>query len=55
MRWPVSTYNPYDWNSWYAWHPVRIDDEWVWLEHVGRKMIQLWDTYRWEYANIHNV
>lgn len=24
------------WHPWWAWHPVRIDTEWVWLERVQR-------------------
>lgn len=50
MRWrsPTKVFNewcdrkfpsPYDgaWKRWYAWHPVRIEDEWVWLEDVERR------------------
>ena len=24
------------WHRWFAWHPVRVDNEWVWLEYVER-------------------
>ncbi len=26
-------------HRWFAWHPVKIDDEWVWLEYVRRKWV----------------
>lgn len=26
------------WNRWFAWHPVYIDKQWVWLEHVERRV-----------------
>jgi hypothetical protein len=24
------------WHKWFAWHPVWIDKEWIWLENVQR-------------------
>lgn len=30
MRWPVKDD---DWKRRFAWLPVKIGDEWVWLEH----------------------
>ena len=24
------------WHRWFAWHPVLIDDNWIWLETVER-------------------
>jgi hypothetical protein len=43
MRW--KTKEKSDWNTWFAWHPVCIEDKWeslggnryVWLERVERK------------------
>lgn len=26
-----------DWRPWFAWNPVQIDDEWIWLETVHRR------------------
>lgn len=25
------------WYRWFAWHPVKIDHDWVWLEWVQRR------------------
>lgn len=25
-----------DWHGWFAWHPVRIGEQIVWLEHIER-------------------
>lgn len=25
------------WHKWFAWHPVRLEDSWVWLTYVERK------------------
>lgn len=33
------------WHDWFAWHPIRINDEIVWLETVERKRTgekQIW-------------
>ncbi len=39
------------WYRWFAWYPVRIDDEWVWLEHIERQITDcmgyLVSHYRW--------
>jgi hypothetical protein len=45
---PGSVYKPH---KWFAWHPVKIDAAWVWLETVIRKrcvgrdyqMTEYWD------------
>ncbi len=40
MRWPLPTEDPdgpIGFNAWWAWHPVRIGDEWVWWEWVERR------------------
>lgn len=26
----------HEWESWYAWKPVRVNDKWTWLEEVYR-------------------
>jgi len=25
------------WHLWFAWHPVRVENKWVWWEHVERR------------------
>lgn len=35
MRWRVR--NLCSWHYWFAWHPIKIDNEWVWLEQVLRR------------------
>lgn len=25
------------WESWFAWHPVRVGDGWVWLQAIERR------------------
>lgn len=44
-----------DWHRWFAWHPVRIDSRWHWLEWIERKGT-VWEVtstwgYDWEYRN----
>ena len=37
------------WHVWFAWHPVRIDENIVWLEKVKRRktgvIYEYWDYY----------
>lgn len=28
--------HPLGWHKWFAWHPVSVNDKWVWLETVER-------------------
>lgn len=38
MRWKEKTRVSRErWHTWYAWHPIRINGMWVWLETVHRK------------------
>jgi hypothetical protein len=37
MRWPVQ-FKP-RWRQWFAWHPVRIGNQWVWWEVVERELV----------------
>jgi hypothetical protein len=37
VRWPIKQVDP--WHRWFAWHPVRVGDEWVWLETIERQII----------------
>ena len=31
-------FKKHKWHKWFAWYPVRIGDEWVWLERVWRSL-----------------
>ena len=49
MRFPCKATDPAKWHRWFAWHPVRVRDEIVWLETVWRREVcTSWDSY-WEY------
>jgi hypothetical protein len=37
VRWTVKEVDP--WRPWFAWHPVRIDKQWVWLERIERMIL----------------
>ena len=43
------------WEKWFAWHPVRVDHNWVWLEYVTRlyssNLDRRWYEYRFENEN----
>ncbi len=41
MRWEVKQGKPEVFKKWFAWHPVRINNQWVWLEYVER--LKWWD------------
>lgn len=48
MRWFVNG-DP-EWQAWFAWFPVQVDNKWVWLETVERRWthnagIELADIY----------
>jgi hypothetical protein len=49
MRWPADTFNPFEPHRWFAWRPVRVKDQWFWLEHVDRWMGQDMGGSWWEY------
>ncbi len=49
MRWRV---RPPRWKRWFAWHPVEIEGESVWLEVVERKFIGNELGAAWLYRNI---
>lgn len=40
MRWK-SKYKP-EWSAWFAWHPIKIGDIWVWLEIVERRVLEMY-------------
>lgn len=39
MRWSAVPPKGPVWRKWFAWYPVRIGDEWVWLEMVERTVL----------------
>ena len=46
MRW--DTKSRAGWHRWFAWHPVVIDGQWVWLETVERCWMESL-TDHWSY------
>lgn len=53
MRWKTASSGlapRFHWHSWFAWYPVVVDKEWIWLEFVFRKRFWDWEDYAWEYA-----
>lgn len=48
------------WKSWFAWRPVRVRGQWIWLKKIYRKAMPKtyvnhddWTTY--EYGDIFDV
>lgn len=59
MRFRLDPKKPVDhteWHHWFAWHPVRIGPELVWLERVDRKGTHHYDSmggcWSFEYRTI---
>ena len=52
MRWPVAESTEGLWLPWFAWRPVRVNGEWVWLETVLRRWRGACDWYVNEYDNL---
>lgn len=51
MRWKKR--KPEVWNKWFAWHPVEIKDEWVWLETVERSQYASYGSgFFWIYRHV---
>jgi hypothetical protein len=48
------------WHKWFAWYPISVENEVLWLETVHRKGTVTFDTYsgfptvRWEYRFLEN-
>lgn len=38
-----------DWHYWFAWHPVKIGDQWVWLEWVEARRLFMGRKPIWEF------
>lgn len=38
-----------EWRPWFAWHPIFVDGELVWLEAVERKRASDWGDHYWKY------
>lgn len=51
--------DPGEWRLWFAWYPVRIGDEMVWLERVAARTVVHdygWDFYvETQYAHAKDV
>lgn len=43
MRWRS---NIYMWLDWFAWRPIRIERQWIWLETVERLKTDGFPRYR---------
>lgn len=55
MRFKIK--NKEEWHEWFAWYPVVIGDDIVWLETVRRRKYRTYNDYsmyylRWEYDNL---
>jgi hypothetical protein len=37
------------WHRWFAWHPIRTEREWVWLEVVSRRWSETFCGDGYEY------
>jgi hypothetical protein len=48
MRWATDTFDPFEWHSWFAWRPVQVDEQWVWLERIERRMQLDRADWHWE-------
>jgi hypothetical protein len=49
MRFTLKPKNVREWHPWFAWYPVKIQNEVVWLEKVQRKYTFFWDEAYAEY------
>jgi hypothetical protein len=49
----------HNWESWFAWRPVKIHGERVWLKHIYRRCINTYvdmdDWKRYEYGTLFDV
>ena len=47
------------WREWFAWRPVKVHGEWVWMKTVYRRCLNTYVDYddwkRYEYGNIFDV
>jgi hypothetical protein len=46
MRWTIKEPKT-EWHRWFAWHPVKVEHQYVWLEKVYRKGQRV--PYGWDY------
>ena len=40
------------WHRWFAWHPVTVENTFVWLSYVERKAFECWAGPDFEYRLI---
>jgi hypothetical protein len=48
MRWKCK--NDREWNKYFAFFPVKVGDDWVWLEYLEGRTV--WSGLYWEYRLI---
>jgi hypothetical protein len=51
MRWTKLGGHPRLFHPWFAWYPVLVGHEWVWLEVVERQRISVLMGEEWRYRN----
>jgi hypothetical protein len=51
VTWPYHSRFSYQWRDWFAWYPVRIGADWVWLERVSYRYNPTL-TRDWEYVRL---
>ena len=50
--WAEKAFAKEQWHQWFAWHPVRVGDECIWLETIYRKgtyHASIAEVWTWEY------
>lgn len=49
MRWTWR--NPERTHAWFAWHPVILSGQWVWLETINRVWSETFCGGQWRYSD----
>lgn len=44
----------FEWQPWFAWHPIFVNGHIIWLTKVNRKLIPDFGEYYWQYEEITN-
>lgn len=48
MRFKLRTHRDYtNWHKWFAWHPMIVEDHFVWLEYIDRKWFCDFEYYEY--------
>lgn len=40
----------FQWHLWFAWHPVILENEIVWLEKIWRRRQTSWYEHAWDHS-----